>query len=159
MGVDGSVSTRAALEFAMDEATLRRCGLRVITVVQLPPSGISAIAGMVPPPPSILVEDVRAAVQQHVDEFAAARPDIAGGVPISVHAGTGQPGQVLCDAAGALDLLVVGNRGHDSVADALLGWGGLHCVLHARCPVTVVRVGRGRAGSMNDSNAATTSSP
>jgi nucleotide-binding universal stress UspA family protein len=157
--VDGSVSTRAALEFAMDEATLRRCGLRVIAVVQLPPSGISAIAGLVPPPPSILVEDVRAAVQQHVDEFAAARTDIAGRVPISVHAVTGQPGPVLCDAADAPRPADGRQHGHDSVAGALLGSVGLHCVLHARCPVSVVRGGRGAAGSINDSNAATTSSP
>jgi nucleotide-binding universal stress UspA family protein len=145
VGVDGSDGARAALEFAMDEAVLRRCGLRVVAVVQLPAYGLTAMAGIVPPPPTVLVEDVRAAVQQHVDEFVTTRADIVGGVPVTVQALAGRPGPVLCDAAGALDLLVVGHRGHDSVAGALLGSVGLHCVLHARCPVTVVRVGPGAA--------------
>ena len=73
VGVDGSVGARAALEFAMDEAALRDSGLRVIAVVQLPAYGITAMAGFVPPPPDVLVEDVRRAVQQHVDDIVAAR--------------------------------------------------------------------------------------
>ena len=86
VGVDGSVGARAALEFAVDEATFRRCGLRVIAVVQVPVSGLTVLAGIVPPPPAVLVENVRAAVQQHVDEFVTARTDIAGSVPITVQA-------------------------------------------------------------------------
>ena len=104
---------------------------------------ITSFAGLVPPPPAVLVEDVRASVQQHVDEFVTARTDIVGSVPITVQALTGQPGPVLCDAAGASDLLVVGHRGHDSLAGGLLGSVGLHCVLHARSPVIVVRPGSG----------------
>ena len=141
VGVDGSDGARAALEFAMDEATLRQCGLRVIAVAQLPAPGITAMAGIVPPPPAVLIEDVRAAVQQHVDEFVTTRTDTTVTVPITVQALAGKPGPVLCDAAGASDLLVIGHRGHDSVAGGLLGSVGLHCVLHARCPVTVVRGG------------------
>ena len=144
VGVDGSVGARAALEFAMDEAALRDSGLRVIAVVQLPAYGITAMAGFVPPPPDVLVEDVRKAVQQHVDDIVAAREGNVGG-PIAVEVLEGQPGQVLCDAAGDADLLVVGHHGHDSVAGGLLGSVGLHCVLHARSPVTVVRPGYGGA--------------
>ena len=144
VGVDGSVGARAALEFAMDEAALRDSGLRVIAVVQLPAYGITAMAGFVPPPPVVLVEDVRKAVQQRVDDIVAAREGNVGG-PIAVEVLEGQPGQVLCDAAGDADLLVVGHQGHDSVAGGLLGSVGLHCVLHARSPVTVVRPGYGGA--------------
>ena len=145
VGMDGSAGARAALEFAVHEAALRRSGLRVIAVVQLPAYGITAMAGFVPPPPEVLVEDVRTAVQQHVDDLLAARA-VTGGGPITVQAVAGQPGQVLCDAAGEDDLLVVGHHGgHDSVAGGLLGSVGLHCVLHARCPVTVVRPGSGAA--------------
>lgn len=145
VGVDGSVGARAALEFAIDEAALRDSGLRVIAVVQLPAYGITAIAGFVPPPPDVLVEDLRRAVQQHVDDIVAAREGSLGGGPITVEVLEGQPGQVLCDAAGDADLLVVGHHGHDSVAGGLLGSVGLHCVLYARSPVTVVRPGSGGA--------------
>jgi nucleotide-binding universal stress UspA family protein len=145
VGVDGSVGARAALEFAINEAALRQCGVRVIAVVHLPADGITAMAGIVPPPPAVLIKNVRAAVQEHVDEFVTARANIQGNVPITVQALTGPPGQVLCDAAGASDLLVVGHRGHDSVLGGLLGSVGLHCVTHAPCPVTVVRVGPGHA--------------
>ena len=92
-------------------------------------------------PPAVLIEDVRAAVQQHVDEFVTTRTDTAVTVPITVQALAGKPGPELCDAAGACDLLVIGHHSHDSVAGGLLGSVGLHCVLHARCPVTVVRGG------------------
>ena len=147
VGVDGSDGARAALEFAIDEAVRRQTGLRVIGVVQLPAYGITALAGLVPPPPAVLVEDVRVAVQQHVDDVVTARTELVGGVPITVQALAGKPGPVLCEAAGASDLLVVGHHGHDSVASGLLGSVGLHCVLHARCPVTVVRGGPGAAGT------------
>ena len=43
----------------------------MIAVVQLP-AGITAMAGFVPAPPDVLVEDVRKAVQQHVDDIVAA---------------------------------------------------------------------------------------
>ena len=57
---------------------------------------------------------------------------------ITVTALEGHPGQVLCAAAGEADLLVVGRSGHGSVTESLLGSVGLHCVLHAQSPVTVV---------------------
>ena len=45
---------------------------------------------------------------------------------------------MLCAAAGEADLLVVGRSGHGAVTESLLGSVGLHCVLHAQSPVTVV---------------------
>jgi nucleotide-binding universal stress UspA family protein len=42
---------------------------------------------------------------------------------------------VLVEASEGADLLVLGDRGRS----ALLGSVGLHCVLHATCPVTIVR--------------------
>ncbi len=137
VGVDGSGGGRAALEFAMDEAVRRRSALRVIAVVQPPAYGITAMAGFVPPPPGVLVEDVRRAVQQHVDDIVELRNPV-GVEPIIVEALAGHPAQVLCNAAETADVLVVGRSGHGRVTGSLLGSVGLHCVLHARCPVTVV---------------------
>ena len=139
VGVDGSVGARAALDFAMDEAVRRQSALRVIAVVQLPAYGFAAMSGLVPPSPEVLIEDVSRAVQQHVDDIVAAR-EVGGSIPI-YQAVAGQPRPVLCAAAGDADLLVVGRSGHGAVTEGLLGSAGLHCVLHAQSPVTVVRAG------------------
>ena len=47
---------------------------------------------------------------------------------------------LLREAKGA-DLLVVGSRGHGGFASALLGSVSMYCVLHAHCPVLVLRDG------------------
>ena len=74
--------------------------------------------------------------------MTSSRPEeMLAAITISVEAVAGQPGQVLCAAAGDADLLVVGRSGHGSVTESLLGSVGLHCVLHARSPVTVVGAG------------------
>jgi uncharacterized radical SAM superfamily protein len=59
----------------MDEAVRRGSRLRVIAVVQLPEYGVTSFAKLVPPPPDELVEDVRKATQQHVDELVAGAPE------------------------------------------------------------------------------------
>jgi len=51
----------------------------------------------------------------------------------------GQAGPVLVEAAEGADLLVVGNRGHGGLAEALLGSVGQYCVRHASCPVVIMR--------------------
>lgn len=49
---------------------------------------------------------------------------------------------VLSRSAKGADLLVVGSRGHGGFASALLGSVSMYCVLHAHCPVLVLRDGR-----------------
>jgi len=46
---------------------------------------------------------------------------------------------VLVDAAQGAELLVVGNRGHGGLAEALLGSVSQYCVHHASCPVVIMR--------------------
>jgi nucleotide-binding universal stress UspA family protein len=77
--------------------------------------------------------------QTQVDQAVAAQGDDADGVPIAVEAIAGHPGQVLCSAADGAALLVVGHRGRGAVASAIIGSVGMHCVLHARCLVAIVR--------------------
>jgi nucleotide-binding universal stress UspA family protein len=43
------------------------------------------------------------------------------------------------DASEGADLLVVGNRGHGDLTEALLGSVGQYCVRHASCPVVIMR--------------------
>ena len=54
----------------------------------------------------------------------------------------GYPAEVLLHAARGADLLVVGSRGHGGFTSALLGSVSRYCVLHAHCPVLVLRDGR-----------------
>jgi nucleotide-binding universal stress UspA family protein len=79
VGVDGSESAQAALEFALEEAARWSAHVRAVTAF-------------------------------HPPEYW---PDA--------------------------DLLVVGHRGRGGIARACLGSVGLQCVLHAACPVVVVR--------------------
>jgi nucleotide-binding universal stress UspA family protein len=139
VGVDGSPGGRAALEYALQEAARRQARVRVIAAAAVPEYWAISYGTFVPPAPAEIVREMQKATQKHVDEIIAARPDIAAGVPVSVECRAGRPGEVLCDAAEGADVLVVGHRGRGSVASALLGSVGLHCVLHASCPVTVVR--------------------
>jgi nucleotide-binding universal stress UspA family protein len=138
VGVDGSPGSRAALEFAMAEAARRGTVLRVIAAVALPEYYATAYGAYIPPPREEFVADVRAEMQRFVDEVVAARSDLAIGLLITMQARAGRAGEVLIEAAEGAELLVVGHRGRGSVASRLLGSVGLHCVLHASCPITVV---------------------
>lgn len=51
----------------------------------------------------------------------------------------GPPAKVLVGLSGGADMLVVGNRGRGGFSGALLGSVSRQCVLHAACPVVVVR--------------------
>ena len=118
---------------------MRRSLLRVVVAVRLPDYGLAGPRTITPPSPKELVDDVREAAQTYVDEAVAARGDIADGLSVEVAVMFGHPGGVLCSSAAGAELLVVGHRGRGAVASAIIGSVGLHCVLHASCPLVVVR--------------------
>jgi nucleotide-binding universal stress UspA family protein len=51
----------------------------------------------------------------------------------------GHPGTVLVEQAAEADLLVVASRGHGEFRGLVFGSVALHCVVHATCPVLVIR--------------------
>jgi nucleotide-binding universal stress UspA family protein len=51
----------------------------------------------------------------------------------------GKPAEALIEASQSADLLVLGTRGHGQMVELVLGSVSAECVLHARCPVTVIR--------------------
>ena len=62
-------------------------------------------------------------------------------VPVRPLVTEGVAAEVLLHEAKGADLLVVGSRGHGGFASALLGSVSMYCVLHAHCPVLVLRDG------------------
>lgn len=138
VGVDGSAGALAALEQAMDEAVRRHAHLRVVAAVPPPEYWVASYGGYLPPPLDDVLTEARSAAQKDVEGVRARRPDLAG-LAITVEARTGAAGDVLVDAAAGADVLVVGHRGRGALRSAVLGSVGLYCVLHALCPVLIVR--------------------
>ncbi|WP_214401443.1 universal stress protein [Pseudonocardia lacus] len=139
VGIDGSPGSRAAAEHALADAARR--GARLLAVAAAPQPEVWSLEYGITASPSLaeVLERVRIGAQEQLRELLEAHPDLAVKVDASVEVHTGVPGDVLTAAAAHADLLVVGHRGRGALASALLGSVGLHCVLHATCPVTVVR--------------------
>ena len=138
VGVDGSPESRAAVEFALREATRRQASLRVIAAAQLPEYWTIAYGTVDLPSSEEVIADTMRMARETLDEVVAAHPELAA-AEFDVEAIAGPPGPVLVEASEGADLLVLGHRGRGSLRSALLGSVGLHCVLHATCPVTIIR--------------------
>jgi len=138
VGVDGSAESLAALTYAMEQAARRGTGVRVVSAF-LPPQYWPSAYGLSAPPTIAKVKaDLRVIASRMVEQVVAAQGAFAS-VPVELHEVSGSPANLLIEQARGADLLVVGHRGLGGFASALLGSVGLHCVLHAQCPVTVVR--------------------
>jgi nucleotide-binding universal stress UspA family protein len=138
VGADGSPAARTAIEYALQDAARRGARLRVVAAGQLPQYWAGGYAMPAIPAPAEIAEEMRSIAHQQVDEIRNAHPELAT-VPVTVEGATGAPGSILVEAADGADLLVLGHRGRGAMRSALLGSVGLHCILHATCPVTIVR--------------------
>jgi nucleotide-binding universal stress UspA family protein len=132
VGVDGSAEAARALEYAAAEAARRGARLRVVSVGFAPPQ-------VTVPPVEELRSGAQEAAQRAVDELSAARPDLAGQIEVEAVGICGHASDDLVEQSRGADLLVLGHRGRGAIASAVLGSVGLGCVLHAGCPVTIVR--------------------
>ncbi|MDQ0261360.1 universal stress protein [Sinomonas atrocyanea] len=130
VGVDGSPGSVLALEWALEEAKLRGGTIRVITAWHYPALGEAADTA------SDYETLKQAAARAQTKLLAGAQ---AKGAPSSGEVIEGAPVQVLLEAAGDADLLVVGSRGHGGFRGLLLGSVSSQLVHHAPCPVTIVR--------------------
>jgi nucleotide-binding universal stress UspA family protein len=134
VGYDGTQAACRAGDWAADEATRRRLKLEVVYVVD---RGVLATepSSSVPWEPSHAVALADAVTAEGVDRARARHPQL------SVVGTTlvGSPRTVLVDAARNAELLVVGSRGHEGLASTVLGSVATSTVVHAPCPVVVVR--------------------
>jgi nucleotide-binding universal stress UspA family protein len=133
VGVDGSPSAKAALQWAARQARLTGGRLHAVTAWEVPSYYGSA--------PMLPYEDEPAATAEKV--LTAAVHSVLGDdqsdLDLVESVVPGHPAQVLIDLSAHGGLLVIGSRGHGAFTGALLGSVSQQCVQHARCPVVVVR--------------------
>lgn len=139
VGIDGSEGSRAALEYALDEAARQNRPLRAVMAYASPAEMWTAPASLLPDART-LHHGAQKAATELVDAATsdrAARGDPMAATTVEVY--MGPAAAVLTRLSRGAALLVVGHRGRSGLASHLLGSVGLSCVLHAECTVTVVR--------------------
>jgi nucleotide-binding universal stress UspA family protein len=134
VGLDGSPESRAAAEWAAREAKLRGLALRLLHVWEPVPE------------PMAQAPLLGAETHQHWSEKIP-RETAEGlrlrhpGVEVTTEHLAGRPSEVLGEAAGTTELLVLGSRGLSGIGGFMVGSVGLAVVAHAVCPVVLVRAG------------------
>jgi nucleotide-binding universal stress UspA family protein len=135
VGVDCSAGSRAALQFALDDAVRRGVPVEAATAYRPPDYWLDFYAVGTTAPDTVRTAAVER-IRTFVAEVLAGR---SGPAPeVRVHAGMGGATDVLLRRAHGADLLVIGSRGHGGLGAMLLGSTSMSCTLHATCPVTVV---------------------
>jgi nucleotide-binding universal stress UspA family protein len=134
VGVDGSAPSLNALEWAAEEASVKKVDLHVVVGWHLP-----LMLGMPLPLPTDFdpIEPAR-------DVLEGAKKAIAGNYPdlvVKTHIAEGSAARSLVRTAADVgaSLLVVGARGHGEVSGLLIGSVSEKVATHAKCPVVVVR--------------------
>lgn len=138
VATDGSRAAAAALEEAISLALDIGDEVAAITVWR----ALQGDFGLAYPSGAML-DDLLDAERRHAETTlgeATARAERAG-VTLTTRLVTGDPAGEVCDYAREIGarLVVVGTRGHGSVASLLLGSVSNAIIRHAPCPVLVVR--------------------
>jgi nucleotide-binding universal stress UspA family protein len=135
VGIDGSVHSKNALEWAMKEAAIRHAPLTVIIVHPV----IAGFSGrpVAYPTDDGLVDQARETAREAVDKTLA---QLGGPGPetVTVQGVSGFPAEVLITAGRDADMIVVGSRGSGGFSRLLLGSVSSQVTHHAPCPVVVI---------------------
>lgn len=135
VGIDGSVTSVRALDFAVEEASLR--GADLVAVHTWRPRAMPGPAAMMPmafdPPP--ISGDERRVLAESLAGIADRYPDVR----VHREAVAGAAAKVLADWSYRAQLVVVGDRGHGGFTGLLIGSVSQHLIHHAACPVAVIR--------------------
>jgi nucleotide-binding universal stress UspA family protein len=134
VGVDGSPSSKAALSWAIQQAAVTGMAVEAFIAWRIPTYYGYSLA-----PDEVDLSDIAGLAARTIGDAVDQLGGAAAQVKITTAVVRGDPAQVLLDAAAGADLLVVGNRGHGVLAEALLGSVSQHCAHHASCPVVIVR--------------------
>jgi len=132
VGIDGSPTSVAALEWAVRQAELTGSAVEAVTTWEWPTNYGWAFPF---PPEYDPAEDAGRMLSGVLEPIRSGHPD----VPVHPTVVEGHPAPVLVKASRGADLLVVGSRGHGEFAGMLIGSVSEHCVTNAHCPVLVFR--------------------
>jgi nucleotide-binding universal stress UspA family protein len=140
VGVDGSDPSVEALRFAAAEARFRGLPLRVVHAWMMP------VTGSWPAGPGLDREPFERQARGTVERALAAVGSELAGLAVETIVELGSASAVLFGHCTADDIVVVGSRGQGGFRGLLLGSVSQQVVLHAPCPVVVVRGGRSAGG-------------
>lgn len=129
VGVDGSDSSREAVNWAAHQAVLTGARMRAVSSWRWP-SYITRI-----PPGADPAGDVAQTLTEMLADVREQFPDLE----ISEHVINGPAGPSLLTQSAGASLLVVGDRGRATYPGMLLGSVAEYCVRNGSCPVVVVR--------------------
>lgn len=132
VGVDGSPSSLAALDWAAGQGELTGSSLELVMAWEWPTVYGAPFAFPTDWNPAA---DAARVLDEAVTTVRGNHPD----VDIQQTVVEGHPAPALVNASRRARLLVVGCRGHGEFAGMLLGSVSEHCVTNAHCPVLVLR--------------------
>jgi nucleotide-binding universal stress UspA family protein len=146
VGVDGMAPSRAALRYALAEGYRRGALVRVVWAYDPGERWATGYGSAMPLTATHPAGELAARARRMLDELVTAAPGLRS-VPVQLRMLPGNAAGVLLAASRDAELLVIGHRGRGGLARALLGTVGLHCAMHAGCPVTIVPAGEPDVGS------------
>ncbi|GAB3207352.1 universal stress protein [Marinactinospora thermotolerans] len=138
VGVDGSDSSRYALEWSAHEAQLRGLGLRIVAAAQAPEreGPFGDLLRRRDEEQSSLLRDAQALLDYAREWILRIYPELT----VDTLLAEKRPAEALLEAASApgAAAVVVGSRGLGSIASALVGSVGVDLAAHAPVPVVIL---------------------
>ncbi|MFJ8942570.1 universal stress protein [Streptomyces sp. NPDC102395] len=134
VGLDGSLESRAAAEWAAREAKLRDLPLKLVHVWQPVPEPIAQA-------PLLGAETQRHWSERIPREVAEGLRLRHPGVDVAMEHISGGPADALAKASKDAELLVLGSRGLSGIGGFLVGSVGMSVIAHTDTPVVLVRSG------------------
>ena len=131
VGIDGSLESARALEWAITQARRSGAILEIVTVWMFPMAVGYAF--------TTTVNEVRDRARSLVDEAIRHVRDVAPDVVVRGEITEQSPGPALVKASKGADLLVVGSRGMGGFEELLVGSVARYCARHASCSVVLAR--------------------
>jgi nucleotide-binding universal stress UspA family protein len=135
VGVDGSASSDTAVEYAAKHAAAHHLPLRIVHG-----AGAPVVTDF-----GYDLESAQQGLRLHAADVVEAAAELARehgpGLVISELVELDDPRNVLLRAAAEASVVVLGSRGHGTVAGLLLGSVGVALSAHAPCPVVIARPG------------------